>query len=100
MPSKVDKIKLNRSQDRRSRFTDEQVAEMRDLYAKGCTQKAIAELYGTCQSTVCYIVSELAHENRAKYSKEHPPKKKRTKEETRLYMRDLRAYKSTLPKGE
>ena len=95
MACKVDKIKLNRSQDRRAKFTDEQVAEMRNLYTKGCTQKAIAELYGTHQSTVSYIVSELAHENLAKYRKEHPPKR-RTKEKMRLYMRDLRSYKSTI----
>lgn len=102
MPCKSDKIRLNRSQDRRAKFTDEQVAEMRNLYAKGWTQKAIAELYETHQSTVSYIVSELAHENLAKYRKENPPKR-RTREEAKLYMRDLRKYKSTIhkpPKGE
>ena len=102
MACKADRIRLNRSQDRRAKFTDEQVAEMRNLYAKGWTQKAIAELYGTHQSTVSYIVSELAHENLAKYRKENPPKR-RTREEAKLYMRDLRKYKSTIhqpPKGE
>lgn len=46
MPSVVDKMKLNRNQDRRARFTDEQVEEMRKMYAKGYTQKAIAEIFG------------------------------------------------------
>lgn len=42
MPSITDKIRLNRKQDRRARFTDEEVNEMRELYAKGWTQKVIA----------------------------------------------------------
>lgn len=98
MPCPCDKIKLNRKQDRRARFTDEQVEEMRELYAKGYTQKVIAELYGTHQSTVGYIVSEKAHEHLAEYRKANPPKR-RTTEESKIYMRDLRKYKRELMKG-
>jgi hypothetical protein len=98
MPSTVDKIKLNRKQDRRARFTDEEVNEMRELYAKGWTQKVIAEHYGTHQSTVGYIVSEKAHKHLAEYRKVNPPKR-RTKEEAKVYMRDLRKYKRDLMKG-
>ena len=95
MPSIVDKIRLNRNQDRRARFTGEEVQEMRELYEKGWTQKAIAELFGTRQSTVCYIVSEKSHEHLAEYRKANPPKR-RTTEEAKLYMRDLRKYKKEL----
>ena len=92
MACKVDAIKLNRNQDRRAKFTDEQVKEMRKMYAKGYTQKAIAELFKANQSTVCYIVSEKAHNHLAEYRKVNPPKR-RTTEEAREYMRDLRRYK-------
>lgn len=98
MPSAIDKIKLNRKQDRRARFTDEEVNEMRELYAKGWTQKAIAEQYGTHQSTVGYIVSENSHKHLAEYRKTNPPKR-RTKDEAKVYMRELRKYKRTLLKG-
>ena len=54
MPSMVDKVRLNRKQDRRAKFTDEQVKEMRDLYAKGYTQKAIAEI-SECEDEVVII---------------------------------------------
>ena len=92
MPSKVDKIKLTRKQDRRAKFDDKQVKEIRELYAKGYTQKAIAEIYKTNQSTICYIVSDKAHQHLAAYRKTNPPKR-RTKEEARNYQRNLRSYK-------
>lgn len=92
MPCKVDKIKLNRNQDRRARVTGEQVKEMRELYEKGYTQKAIAEIFGVCRSTVCYIVSEKAHKRLAEYRKHNHPKR-RTTEEAREYARNLRSYK-------
>lgn len=95
MACKVDKMRLTRKQDRRARFTDEQVKEIRELYAKGYTQRAIAEIYRTCQSTIGYIVSEDAHRHLAEYRKINPPKR-RTKEESKTYMRDLRAYKKEL----
>lgn len=98
MPCKVDKMKLNREQDRRAKFTAEQVKEMRKLYAKGYTQKAIAEIFRANRSTVGYIVSDKARHHLADYRKEHPPKR-RTREEARQYARDLRRYKNLLVKG-
>lgn len=95
MPSKVDKIKLTRKQDRRAKFDEEQVKEIRELYAKGYTQKAIAEIYGTNQSTISYIVSEKAHQHLAEYRKVNPPKR-RTKAEARNYQKELRAYKAKI----
>lgn len=91
----ADKIKLTRAQDRRAKATDEQVKEMRELYAQGSTQKAIAEKYGLSPQTVCYIVNEKAHANLAEYRKKNPPKR-RTKQESTAYMRDLRKYKTEI----
>ena len=98
MASPIDKFNLNRAQSRRAKATDEDVAEMRRLYSKGLTQKAIAEMFNMSQSAVSYIVSLKARENLKKYRQKNPPKK-RTREEAALYMRDLRKYKRDLIKG-
>ena len=92
MACKVDKIKLTREQDRRAKFSDEQVNKMRELYLQGYTQKAIAEMFNARRNTVCYIVSETAHKHLAEYRKTNPPKR-RTTEEAREYQRNLRRYK-------
>ena len=95
MPCRVDKMRLNREQDRRAKFTDEQVNKMRELYLQGYTQKEIAKMFETRQSTICYIVSDKAHRHLVEYRQDNPPKR-RTKEEARTYMRDLRNYKKNL----
>lgn len=99
MPSKYDKVRLNRMQDRRSKVTDEQVLKMRKLYEAGTTQKAIATMYGISQSAVCYIVSQKAREHLKEYRKSNPPKR-RTAEEMRIYVKDLRKYKKEIAKKE
>lgn len=102
MPSITDKIRLNRKQDRRARFTDEEVNEMRELYAKGWTQKVIAEHFGTHQSTVGYIVSEKAHEHLAEMLEEaRADVAREIFEEIKIcmeyeYMSYLKAYDYTL----
>lgn len=98
MPSPVDSLNLNRAQSRRAKATDEDVAEMRRLYSKGITQKAIAEMFNMSQSAVSYIVSPKARETLRKYRQRNPPKR-RTKEEAALYMRDLRKYKKDILKN-
>ena len=98
MPSPVDALNLSRAQSRRAKASDEDVAEMRRLYSKGLTQKAIAEMFNMSQSAVSYIVSPKARENLRKYRQKKPPKR-RTKEEAALYMRDLRKYKKDILKN-
>ena len=98
MPSPVDSLNLNRAQSRRAKATDEDVAEMRRLYSKGITQKAIAEMFNMSQSAVSYIVSSKSRETLRKYRQKNPPKR-RTKEEAALYMRDLRKYKKDILKN-
>lgn len=95
MPSKVDKYRLSRKNDRRCRATDDDVQSMRELYCGGITQKTIADIFGVSQSTVSYIVSSQARANLAEYRKINPPKR-RTKEEARDYARELRSYKRGL----
>lgn len=95
MQCKYEKLKLTRAQDRRAKATDEQVREMRELYENGMTQREIAQKYGLGRSTVCYIVSDRARENLAKYMKIHP-RRRRTKKEAAEYMRELRSYKKSL----
>lgn len=97
MSSKLDKIVLTRAQDRRTKLSDEQIEEIRNLYSSGFTQKAIAGQFEVCQSTVAYIVSDKCRETLRNYRLNNPPKR-RTREEAKLYMRDLRAYKRELLK--
>lgn len=99
MPSPIDKIRLTRAQDRRAKVTEEQCEEMRALYGEGIPQYVIAKKYGISQSAVSYIVSPKAHENLRKYRQINPPKR-RTKEEARIYHRNLRNYKRQFYKAK
>ena len=95
MPSKIDKLSLTRSQDRRCKLSDEQVERIKELYLEGYTQKEMGTKFGVCQSTIGYIVSNKSKETLRNYRLENPPKR-RTKEEAKLYMRDLRQYKKEI----
>ena len=95
MPSKVDKILLSRFQDRRCKLTDEQVEEIKELYLVGYTQKEIGRKFGVCQSTIGYIVSKKSKETLRNYRLVNP-QKRRSKEEAKLYMRNLRKYKNEI----
>lgn len=95
MPPKVDKLQMSREHKRSAKLSDAQVKKVYDLYAKGYTQKAIAEKFGVCQSTICFIVNDRARENLRAHQRRNPPKK-RTTEEMTSYMRELRARKTNL----
>lgn len=95
MPSKIDKFNLTRAQDRRAKLSDEQVEEIKDLYSKWHTPKEIAIKFGVCQHTISYIVSKKSRETLRKYRLKNPPKR-RTREGSKLYMRDLRRYKKEI----
>lgn len=49
---------VQKGRQKKSRFTKEQIAEMRDLRAKGETLQAIAEKFDTAKSTVYAIVTK------------------------------------------
>lgn len=95
MPTWVDKKRIGRENDRRAKLSDEQVEQIRMLYADGMTQKAIAEEFDISQSNVSYLVSDISRENLKKYKQKHPSKR-RTTAEQRGYMRDLRNRKREL----
>ena len=95
MKVRADKYKMPRKYDRRFRITEEDEESMKRMYAAGITQGSIARIFGISQSGVSYIVSERAREGLAAYRKTHPSKR-RTKEESRDYTRELRSYKRGL----
>lgn len=95
MPSKIDKMKLSRSDDRRAKLSENQVLEIKKMYDKGFTQKEIGEIFGVRQNTIGYIVSKKSKETLRRYRQENPPKR-RTKEESRRYQKELRGYKKKL----
>lgn len=92
MSLNIDQIKIPEDKDLRKKVSAEIVRKIKLLYEKGNTQKSIAEEFGISQSAVCYIVSTKARENLRIYRQENPPKR-RTKEESKLYMRNLRKRK-------
>ena len=95
MPSKFDTFKLPQSEDRRYKLSEAQRREAISLYEQGYTQACIARKFGVRQSTICYVVSSKARETLRDYRKYHPSKG-RTKEDGRLYVRELRNRKKTL----
>ncbi len=95
MPSKVDKMRLCRDDDRRSKLSETQVLEIKEMYSKGFTQKEIGLIYGVRQNTIGYIVSKKSRDTLRKYRQDNPPKR-RTKEEQRIYQKELRKYKKEI----
>lgn len=95
MANRIDKIPMPRSHDRRVKITDDQRRQMKRLYNAGWTQQEIADQFGVSKSAVCYVVSPKAAVNLRYYRQEHP-RKPRTPEESRIYMRELREYKSNI----
>lgn len=102
MPYKSEKIRLNETQDRRRKLTEEQKEEIRRIYAKGtCGTRLLAKQFGVSRSTIQTIVNpEIAkrnHEYVAKHWRDHRP----SKEEWATTMRKHRRYKHELYlKGE
>lgn len=97
MPSKYDAVRLDIADDRRYRTTEEDRRRMCELYSEGWTQKEIAMEYGVAQSTVGYIVSPKSKETRDEYAKMHP-RKTRSREDHRRYMKELRDRKRDIEK--
>lgn len=91
----LDQLKLPWEEDKRRKMTEEQIAEAKDLYKKGYTQKEVAEKLGVSRTTIGYVVSETAKQRLLEYRKEHPLKK-RPKEEQSVYIRNLRERKKKI----
>lgn len=102
MPYKSEKIKLQGLQDRRRKLTDEDIAEIKELYVPHVFgAQRIANMFGVSKRTIQLIVSEQCKETRKKYIKEHWREFQRKGDEWSETMRDHRRYKQELYlKGE
>ena len=72
MPYKSEKIKLKGLQDRRKRLTDEQRAEIKELYGTGCySLNGLAKRFNVSKKTILLIVNSESAERAKQYRKEH-----------------------------
>ena len=102
MPYKIEKIKLDQSQDRRRKLTDEQKEEIRRIYKTGvCGTRPLAKQFGVSRTTIQIIVNPDIAERHKKYRKEHWKDYRPSKEEWAATIREHRKYKHGLYlKGE
>lgn len=102
MPYKSATIKLDPSQDRRRKLTEEQKEEIRSIYKSGvCGTRPLAKQFGVSRSTIQVIVNPNIAERHKKRSKEHWRDYKKSKEEWAATIREHRHYKQELYlKGE
>lgn len=102
MPYKSEKLKLNETQDRRRRLTDEQKEEIIRIYKSGvCGTRPLAKQFGVSRSTIQVIVNpaikQRHHDRATKHWRDYRP----TKEEWAATIREHRKYKQELYlKGE
>ena len=102
MPYKSAKIKLDPSQDRRRKLTDEQKEEIRAIYATGvCGMRPLAKQFGVSRSLIQIIVNEKRAESVKQRMKEHWRDYKKPNDEWAATVREHRRYKQQLYiKGE
>lgn len=102
MPYKSEKIKLDPSQDRRRKLTEEQKEEIRTIYATGvCGMRPLAKQFGVSRSLIQIIVNPRIAEAKKQRMKEHWRDYKPSKEEWAAVIREHRRYKHDLYiKGE
>lgn len=97
MPYKSQYIKLDPSQDRRRKLTEEQKAEIRRIYATGvCGQRPLAKQFGVSRSLIQIIVNPKIAEAKKQRRKEHWRDYRPTKEEWAATIREHRQYKHKL----
>lgn len=97
MPYKSEKIKLKGLQDRRKRLTDEQRAEIKELYGTGLySLNDLAKKFSVSKKTILLIVNEESAERAKKYRKEHWKDWQRTGEEHNEAIKKTRKYKQSL----
>ena len=104
MPYKSAKIKLDPSQDRRRKLTDEQKREIKQIYESGiCGTRPLAQQFGVSRRTIQFIVDEGKKQRCAEQFKQRRKdgRYKQTKEEWAKTIREHRQYKQELYlKGE
>ena len=102
IPYKSEKIKLNESQDRRKKLTEEQREEIKELYSTGLySLNELAKQYNVSKKTILLIVNKESAERAKEYRKEHWKEWQRKGDEWNETVRKYRAYKQELYlKGE
>lgn len=99
MPYKSEKIKLNETQDRRKKLTENQREEIKELYSTGCySLNDLAKQYDVSKKTILLIVNKESAERAKEYRKEHWREWQRKGEEWNEIVRKHRAYKQELYK--
>lgn len=97
MPYKSEKIKLDPTQDRRRKLTEEQKEEIRKIYATGvCGMRPLAKQFGVSRSLIQIIVNEERAASVKQRMKEHWRDYKKPKEEWAATIREHRHYKHNL----
>ena len=102
MPYKSEKLKLNETQDRRRKLTDEQKEEIKRIYKSGiCGQRPLAKQFGVSRGLIQIIVNPNIAERKKQRIKDHWRDYRPSKEEWAETMREHRHYKQELYlKGE
>lgn len=97
MPYKSEKIKLDPSQDRRRKLTEEQKEEIRRIYKSGvCGTRPLAKQFGVHRSTIQIIVNPVRAEQVKQRAKEHWRDYQQPKEKWAETIREHRRYKQEL----
>lgn len=102
MPYASEKMKLKGLQDRRRKLSDEDIAEIKNLYVPHVFgAQRIANMFGVSKATILQIVSPHCRETRHNYIKEHWREFQQKGEEWNETMKKHRRYKHELHmKGE
>ncbi|MBO5037735.1 MAG: hypothetical protein J6D42_11735 [Clostridia bacterium] len=97
MPYKSSSIRLNESQDRRRKLTEEQKIEIKQLYASGnWSLNKLAKRYEVCKKTILLAVNPQSAERAREYRKENWREFQAPKEERTRATREHRRYKQSL----
>lgn len=100
MPYKSEKIKLQGLQDRRKKLTDEQRAEIKELYSTGLySLNDLAKKFNVSKKSILLIVNEESAANAKQYRKEHWREWQRKGEEHNEAIKKTRKYKNELYKS-
>lgn len=102
MPYKSEKIKLDPSQDRRRKLTEEQKDEIRRIYKTGvCGTRPLAKQFGVSRSIIQIIVNPRRAEQVKQRMKENWRDYRPSKEAWAATIKEHRHYKQELYlKGE
>lgn len=96
MPYKSEKMKLNRSQDRRVKLTDEQREEIRHKYETGLySQRSLAREYNVSRRLITFVLDDTKYQRSKEQFKERRAdgRYKETSERRAAIQREHRRYK-------